>query len=82
VDVYSLGAVVFRTLGGRPPFTGTLAELLRTVRAAPRPSLRALRSDLPADVDDWAQQALAADREERFQSVRALWTALVIALRG
>jgi hypothetical protein len=82
VDVYSLAALLFRTLGGRPPFTGTLAELLRTVSTAARPSLRALRPDLPAAVDDWAAQALAVERDGRFQTVRALWNAFVTAVGG
>ncbi len=80
VDVYALAALMFRTLGGRPPFTGTLIELMRTVSTAPRPSLRALRPDLPAAIDDWAAYGLAVNREERFQTVRALWNAFVSAL--
>jgi serine/threonine-protein kinase len=77
VDVYSLGALMFRTVGGRPPFIGTMGELQRTVPSAPRPSLRALRPDLPAAIDDWVEHALAIEREARFQSVRALWNAFV-----
>jgi serine/threonine-protein kinase len=80
VDVYSLAALMFRTLGGRPPFTGTLVELLRTVSTAPRPSLRALRPELPEAIDDWAQYGLAIDRDARFQTVRALWNAFVSVL--
>jgi serine/threonine-protein kinase len=80
VDVYSLGALMFRTVGGRRPFTGTMAELMRTVPSAPRPSLRALRPDLPAAIDGWVEHALAIERESRFQSVRALWNAFVSVL--
>jgi serine/threonine-protein kinase len=79
VDVYALAALMFRTVGGRPPFTGTLAELLRIVVTAPRPSLRALRPELPAAIDDWVEHALAIERETRFQTVRALWNAFVTA---
>jgi serine/threonine-protein kinase len=82
VDVYSLAALIFRTVGGHPPFAGTLTELLRIVRTAPRPSLCALRPDLPAAVDDWVELALAIEREERFQTVRALWNAFVSALHA
>ena len=81
IDVYGLAAVLFRALGGRPPFLGSdLAELYQRVIAAPRPSLRALRPDLPGDVDAWVEQALAVDREQRFSSVRAMFTALRVAL--
>jgi serine/threonine-protein kinase len=79
-DVYSLAALMFRTLGGRPPFTGTLVQLLRTVSTAPRPSLRALRPELPEAIDDWAEYALAIERDARFQTVRALWNAFRSAL--
>jgi serine/threonine-protein kinase len=80
VDVYSLGALMFRTIGGRPPFTGSWGELQHTVRSAPRPSLRALRPDLPPAIDDWVEHALAIEREARFQSVGALWNAFLSVL--
>jgi serine/threonine-protein kinase len=81
IDVYGLAAVLFRALGGRPPFLGSdLAELYQRVIADPRPSLRALRPELPGDVDAWVEQALAVDREQRFSSVRAMFTALRVAL--
>jgi serine/threonine-protein kinase len=76
-DVYSLAVVLFRVLGGNPPFTGTPFELLRLVTSAPRPSLRALRPDLSPAVDDWVTHALAIQREERFQRAAAMWNALL-----
>jgi serine/threonine-protein kinase len=79
-DVYALAAVIYRTIGGSPPFAGTIAELLKAVTSAPRPSLRALRPELPAAIDEWAAYGLAIDRKERFQTVRALWNAFVTAL--
>jgi serine/threonine protein kinase len=83
IDVYSLGAVVFRCLAGRPPFVSTdLATLLREVTGAARPSLHALRPDLPPEVDDWVAQALAIDATERFQSVVALFRAFRYAVNG
>jgi serine/threonine-protein kinase len=76
IDVYSLGAVLFRCLGGQAPFTAKdLTQLLRDVTGAPRPSLHALRPDLSPDVDDWVTHALSIDPEHRFQSVTALFTA-------
>lgn len=77
VDVYALGALVFRALAGHPPFVAKhLAELLHMVSSGERPSLSALRPDLPARIDDWVAHALAIDPDERFDTVRALWTAL------
>jgi serine/threonine-protein kinase len=80
VDVYALGALIFRTLGGRPPFTGTVGRLYDVVATAPRPSLRALRPELPAAIDDWVPSALAIKPQERFQTVRALWNAFLSAV--
>jgi serine/threonine-protein kinase len=80
VDVYALGVVLFRAVGGKLPFTGTMFELMKSVTSAPRPSLHALRPDLPTDIDDWATYALAVDPEMRFQRVTALWNALLVCL--
>lgn len=76
IDVYALGAIVFRCLGGRTPFPDDgLANLLRAVTRNARPSLRALRPDLPEEVDEWVAQALAIEPDERFIGVRGMWAA-------
>ena len=77
IDVYSFGALTFRALGGRMPFIADgMKEILRAVTTAERPSLHALRPDLPAEIDDWVQLALAIDPNHRFERVRAMWNAL------
>jgi len=76
VDVYGLGAVIFRCFAGIAPFTSKdLAMLLRDVTTAPRPSLVALRPDLPGAIDDWVLQTLTIDPNQRFQTVQASWRA-------
>jgi eukaryotic-like serine/threonine-protein kinase len=81
VDVYSLAAVAFRALAGRPPFIGnTLADFYLAATTAPRPRLRDFRDDLPPDVDAWVDQALAIDPDARFENVTALVNALSTAL--
>jgi eukaryotic-like serine/threonine-protein kinase len=81
IDVYSLAAVIFRALGGTPPFASKdLVEVLKLATRAARPSLRALRPELRSAVDDWVEHALAIDPNERFQRVRAMWTALRTSL--
>ena len=81
IDVYGLSAVLFRMLAGRPPFVGDgVIQIMRQCSSAPRPSLHALRPDLPAAVDDWVKAALAIERDERFSSVRASWRALSAVL--
>jgi serine/threonine-protein kinase len=76
VDVYGLGAVIFRCFAGIPPFASKdLATLLRDVTTAPRPSLVAVRPDLPPAIDDWVVQTLTIDPNQRFQTVQASWRA-------
>ena len=79
-DVYALGVVLFRVLSGQLPFSGRVNELIQMVRTAPRPSLHALRPDLPKVVDAWVECALAIKREDRFQRASALWSALLTCL--
>jgi eukaryotic-like serine/threonine-protein kinase len=81
-DVYSLAAVMFRALGGQPPFAAPdLRDLLELVTTAPRPSLVTLRPDLPAPLDEWVWRALAIEPKDRFQSVGAMWRGFVDVFR-
>ena len=77
MDVYGFGAMIFRVLAGAPPFVGAHPiETFRLCTGAPRPSLHALRPELPPDVDRWVQMALAVDPAERFQNAGASLAAL------
>jgi len=76
VDVYGIGAVIFRCLAGIAPFASKdIGALLKDVTSAPRPSLKAARPDLPDAIDDWVVQTLAIDPRQRFQTVQATWRA-------
>jgi len=77
IDVYSLGAIAFRALSGRVPFEAeSLIEKFQLATTGERPSLFALRPDLPREIDPWVQQALAIDPDKRFFRVRGMWDAL------
>jgi serine/threonine-protein kinase len=76
-DVYSLGAVAFFALSGRPPFQGkTLGQLLAAHRSEPPPVLTDLRPDVPADLAAVVARCLAKDPHDRFQSAADLDRAL------
>ncbi|MDI1447340.1 serine/threonine-protein kinase [Polyangium sp. 6x1] len=77
-DVYALGAVIFRALGGQVPFPAdTLIDVVKMSTRGKRPSLHAHRRDLPAAIDAWVERALAIEPEHRFPTVKALWLSLV-----
>lgn len=77
IDVYSLGVMVFRCLAGQAPYvTSSLLDLCRWAQQGTRPSLRALRPGLPPGIDPWVEKALAIEPDDRFQSVRSMWTTL------
>ncbi len=77
VDVYALGVIVFRALSGRVPYKSkSMVDMLDWALRGTRPSLHALRPDLPRDIDRWVQMTLAVDPNTRFQTVREQWAAL------
>jgi serine/threonine-protein kinase len=77
IDVYSLGAIVFRALSGSVPFGGNdVLEKLALVTTAERPSLHRLRPDLSPEIDVWVAEVLAIDPDLRFHQVRGMWNAL------
>lgn len=66
-DIYSLGAVMYQLLTGRPPFHGSSREslLYQILNIDPPPPSQA-RPDLPPELDRIVVRALAKDREARY----------------
>jgi serine/threonine-protein kinase len=68
-DVYALGVIAYHMLGGRPPFTGDLTQLItQKLMDAPAP-LSNLRSDISVEVQRAVMHALEKDPAARPASV-------------
>jgi serine/threonine-protein kinase len=76
-DIYSLGAVGYALLTGRPPFEGTspLDVLVAHARDEVTPPV-AIRPEVPADLNDVILRCLAKSPDDRFQDAESLEQAL------
>jgi serine/threonine-protein kinase len=82
-DVYSLGAVAFHCLTGRPPFTrDTEFAVLQAHLGEPPPEVTTLRPELPLAIDRAVATALAKRPEDRYASAGEFARALREALTG
>ena len=76
-DLYSLGAVAYFALLGRPPFTGkTPEQILAKQTTDDLPPLSAERRDVPRELEVVLRRALRSDPAERFHSAGAFQAAV------
>ena len=72
-DVYSLGAILFYLLTGRPPFVGTnVLHVIHQAAATPAPRLRSLAPSLDRNLETIVARCLESDPKARYQSAGAL----------
>ena len=76
-DIYSLGAVAYTLLTGRPPFVraSALDVMIAHARDEVVPPSQ-LQGDVPADLEEVILRCLAKKREERFEDTEGLEQAL------
>ncbi len=72
-DVYGLGALLYRALAGRPPFTGrSYPELLRRVLIEEPQALRSIDARINADLETIVHRCLEKAPDARYGTARAL----------
>jgi serine/threonine protein kinase/tetratricopeptide (TPR) repeat protein len=68
-DIYSLGAILFDLLAGRPPFLGEHAlSVIQQAADKPAPKLRALRPKLDRDLETICARCLEREPSARYSS--------------
>ena len=68
-DIYALGAIAYHMLGGRPPFTGNITQLVAQKLLETPASLTTLRSDISVEAERVVMHALSKEPEQRPASV-------------
>ncbi|MBW2455043.1 MAG: protein kinase [Deltaproteobacteria bacterium] len=72
-DLWALAVIAYRALTGRKPFDGAAGlELLSNIANTPHVPPSVLADELPPAIDEFFEQALAKDPDDRFQSAQAL----------
>jgi TolB-like protein len=76
-DIYSLGCVLFEMLVGRPPFIGRSARVVINQHVGtPPPSVAEFRPELPKELIEAVDRAIAKKPNDRFQTVKEFAGAL------
>src|SRR5947209_7002479 len=72
-DIYSLGAILFYLLTGRPPFVGpNVLVVIHQAAMTPAPRLRSLAPSLDRDLETIVARCLESDPSARYRSAEAL----------
>jgi serine/threonine protein kinase len=79
-DLFSLGAILFEMLSGRPPHLApTYESVLISICTKDAADIRTFAPDVPPVIADIVKKALARDRAQRFQTAGEFLEALNLA---
>lgn len=79
-DLYSLGVILYEMLTGNLPYESESSFDLQNMHVNnPIPSLLAANSELPQALEDVIQKAMAKNREDRYDTAKALVNDLEVA---
>ena len=85
-DIFSMGAIMYELLAGRPPFEGEFHVVLFHIAYRDHPPLETWVPHIPRRVSRAVSRALSKQPEDRFGSMNAFYEALVngasVALSG
>ncbi len=71
-DIYSLGAIMYELLTGRPPFTGNQIQVIMKVRSGPPVSPRLCRDSIDSALEAICMKCLEKAVERRYRSMGKL----------
>jgi serine/threonine-protein kinase len=82
-DLYSLGALAYHLVAGRPPFSGENAIAVGFAHLSEMPPPpRQIRSDVPVELDAVIMRALAKEPSDRPRSALEIRSALTAPVRS
>jgi serine/threonine protein kinase len=64
-DIYALATIAYHMLGGRPPFTGDITQLIAQKLTQSPPALTTLRSDISSEVETAIMSGLSRELSDR-----------------
>ncbi len=77
-DIWALGIILYELIGGRVPFEATtIPQLCSMVLEQAAPPLRAIRPDVPEELDSIVLRCLNKAPEDRYPNVQSLMVALM-----